>query len=194
VREPFIAAAYDLQSRLYNILCQEFLYAYSDGNEREKHYAENHTVFCIAQYFCWSEIVRKDIQYINIAKSTNAKVLTEKQSAITHHWATDVFPSNLRIFAGEQRAIGEALIHDGDRGLECIGYGAFLKTILPGVEPLIDVLREDVRSLSNEVDTARERLSLIQNALSDLLDVLDPQCRRFSKDRRLKVEFFHEQP
>jgi hypothetical protein len=57
-----------------------------------------------------------------------------------------------------------------------------------GVNPLIDVLRADVMSLESGLNHATERLTKLQNALIDLLDMLDPPpYLRFPADSRSKV-------
>jgi hypothetical protein len=117
------------------------------GNEREKSYVINNTVFLIAQYQCWSEEVRRGIQFIDLGKSGETRKLSRLQDNIYSLWGTDAYPPVLRIFAGEQRAIGDALIQTDGKGLqvsECIGYGPFLKIFTPGTNPLIDALRADV--------------------------------------------------
>lgn len=45
-REPLLRASYDLQSRLYNILCQRFAETYiARGTEREREYGIENTAF-----------------------------------------------------------------------------------------------------------------------------------------------------
>jgi len=190
--EPLARSAYDLQSRLYNILKQNLIDVYLvHGDEREKTYVIDNTVFLIAQFQCWSEQVRRGVQFIDLGKSEKTRELTRLQDSIYSLWGTDAHPPPLRIFAGEQRAIGEALIQTDDKGLEqsgCIGYGAFLKRFTPGANPLIDALRADVSSLgAHGIDSATERLKSVQNALIDLLVMLDPDYIRFPADRRTKV-------
>ena len=53
-REPLGHAAYDLQSRLYNILEKKLIPIYYDsGSDRERSYVLDNTVFLAAQYFAW---------------------------------------------------------------------------------------------------------------------------------------------
>jgi len=109
------------------------------------------------------------------------------QDTIYSLWGADQQPPLLRIFAGEQRALGEALIQTGVRGPECMGYGAFLKTFNNGINPLVDAIREDVSSLGIGLNQATERLTNLQHALIDLLKMLDPDYLRFPEDRRSKL-------
>lgn len=186
--EPLARSAYDLQSRLYNIIRQGFADAYiNHGDAREKAYVINNTVFLIGQYLCWTELVRKEIQFIDLGESNKTRDLLRLQDNIYNIWGTDQQHPLFRIFAGEQRALGEGLIQIGVRGPECMGYGAFLKTFKNGVNPLVDAVGRDVSALGNGVGQATERLTNIQHALIDLLKMLDPDYLRFPEDRRSKV-------
>src|ERR1051325_3451115 len=62
-REPLANAAYDLQSRLFNILERNLLQRYvKGGNERTRSYVIDNTTYVIAQYLAWTEIIRREIQ------------------------------------------------------------------------------------------------------------------------------------
>jgi hypothetical protein len=186
--EPLARSAYDLQSRLYNILRQGLIDVYLvHGNDRERSYVTNNTAFLIGQYLCWTELVRREIQFIDLGESNKTRELLRLQDTIYSLWGTDQQPPLLRIFAGEQRAIGEALIQTGARGPECMGYGAFLRTFDKGANPLIDALRADVMLLDKEFAQATERLKNLQHALIDLLKMLDPEYLRFPENRRSKA-------
>lgn len=187
-REPLARSAYDLQSRLYNILKQELVPIYLvRGNQRERDYVVNNTAFLVAQYFCWTEMVRREIQFIDLGEDDKTRKLLSLQDNISVRWGTDGHSRLFRIFAGEQRAIGEALIRTGARGPECMGYGVFLTTFNEGASLLIDALRTDIVSLGNNMNQAAERLTRLQNGLIDLLKILDPDDLRFPKERKSKV-------
>lgn len=187
-REPLGRAAYDLQSRLYNILRQNLLPVYYDqGDDRERSYVVDNTSFLVAQYFAWTEIVRRDIQYIDLGQDEQTRRLARLQDEIYSLFQTDRFGRHFRVFAGEQRAIGERMIKEGPRGLECLGYAAYLDQVTKSNDRLIEAMRSDVRSLSANLSQARPRLVALQHALIDLLEFLDPDFVRFPKDRRSKV-------
>src|SRR5262249_50374327 len=68
--EPLARAAYDLQSRFYNILQLELIDMFLvRGDDREKAYVVNNTAFLIGQYLCWTEMVRREIQYIDLGSN-----------------------------------------------------------------------------------------------------------------------------
>jgi len=187
-REPLARAAYDLQSRLYNILQADLLGAFYDhGDDRERSYVRDNTAFLLAQYFAWTEIVRRDLQYIDLGQDEQTRKLARLQDDIYSLFQTDRYNRLFRVFAGEQRAIGERMIQNGSQGRECIGYAAYLDQVAKGGDRLTDALRNDVQDLSTHLPTARPRLVALQHALIDLLTFLDPDFIRFPKERRTKV-------
>jgi len=185
---PLLHAVYDLQSRLYNIIAQGFVNAYYiKGNDSERDYVVNNTVFVIAQYFAWTEIIRREIQFIDFQDSESTRKLSELRDNIYGLWQTDSFSDPFRIWAGEQRAIGELMIEDVNNHHSCIGYAAFLNKLQNNDEPLIKKLQTDVESLSKSGTDSFNRLRDIQHVLIDILDYLDPEYIRFPKDRRSYV-------
>jgi hypothetical protein len=186
--EPLARSAYDLQSRLYNIMRQNLVEVYlTRGSDRERFYVTENTIFLVCQYLCCTELVRREIQFIDLGESARTRNLLRLQDKIYSLWGTDQQPPSFRIFAGEQRALGEALIQTGARGPECMGYGAFLKNFDSGVNPLVDALRGEMTSLENGLNRAAERLTKLQHALIDLLAMLDPDYLRFPQNRRSKL-------
>jgi len=187
-REPLARAAYDLQSRLFNILQQNLLGVYYQrGDEHERSYVVDNTAFLMAQYFAWTEIVRRDIQYIDLGLDEQTRQLARRQDEVYSLFQTDGFDRLFRVFAGEQRAIGERMIREGTRGLECLGYAAYLDQLATSKDRLLEALRADVRTASVRLVPARPRLVAIQHALIDLLAFLDPDFVRFPRERRTKA-------
>jgi hypothetical protein len=187
-KEPLARAAYDLQSRIYNILELRLTETYlRGGDDRERAYVIENTVFLIAQYMSWTEIIRRDVQFIDLGEDHRTAELLRLQDDIFSIFQDDS-QKCLRIFAGEQRALGEYLIVDDDRGPQCLGYGAFLSLMGDSPPTLFDYLMQDVGSLASGIRAARPRLVALQHALINLLAFLDPEFLRFSEDRRRKVE------
>ncbi|MET4388230.1 hypothetical protein ABIB73_003992 [Bradyrhizobium sp. F1.4.3] len=187
-REPLARAAYDLQSRIQNILRQNMIGAFvAKGDEREKTYVINNTAFLVGQYLCWTELTRREIQFIDLGSTERTRKLTKLQDQISGLFGTDQYKKPFRLFSGEQRAVGEALIEEGAKGPQCVGYGTFLKRVDSGAYPFIDGLRKDVSSLEQNLEAGESRLAALDHALIDLLDLLDPEYVRFDKDKRTKV-------
>lgn len=186
--EPLTRSAYDLQSRFFNILRQNLVEVYlRNGSDREKTYVKENTTFLMAQYMCWTEIVRREVSLTDLSDNEKTRNLIKVQDDIYGIWGSDRYPPLLRVFAGEQRAIGEALMLEGPRGPECMGYNKFLNSFGAGANPLIDALRDDVEKLETNSKNATDRMTKIQNALIDLLLVVDPQYLRFAAERRTKA-------
>jgi hypothetical protein len=109
--EPLARASYDLQSRIYNILRQGLVDIYlTHGNDRTKNYVINNTLYLIAQYFCYVELARQEVRFIDLGENKRPLQFQNLQDMISSKWLSDAEPPSLRIFAGEQRALGETLI------------------------------------------------------------------------------------
>jgi hypothetical protein len=188
-REPLGRAAYDLQSRIYNIIKSDFLNAYlENGDERTKKYAIKNTLFVIAQYFARTELVRQEIQFIDLGADEDTRKLSELQDSIYSIWQTNAYGDPLfRVFAGEQRAIGERLIRECARGPECMGYASFLDFYQEHPDPLLTAVEADVAALGTNLPRALPRLIALQHALVELLDFLDPNYVRFPEKNRSKL-------
>jgi hypothetical protein len=196
--EPLGRAAYDLQSRIYNMIARpdaehphrgRFLEVYlRRGDKRTRNYAAKNTLFLIAQYFAWTELARREIQFIDLGADKQTRKLAELQDKIYNLWQTDRHDPLLRIFAGEQRALGERLIRDAQRGPECMGYASFLDFYKANPDPLLCALESEILSLGTSLNRARPRLVAMQHALLDLLAFIDPQFVRFPERTRTKLE------
>jgi hypothetical protein len=189
-REPLAQSAFDLQSRIYNILELNFIETFLvRGDPLEQTYAVENTTFLIAQYFAFAEIIRREIFQINLEDEAETRKLAELQSGITSKFRSDGFGFSkaFRLFAGEQRAIGERLLVAEPDRLGCIGYARFLDWRQTSTDPLVEKLRADVLSLRDGLDPARDRLVAIQAALVDLLDFLDSKHVRFPSHLRTKL-------
>jgi hypothetical protein len=189
--EPLLRSAYDLQSRLYNILMTDFVGRYlRGGSGRRQQYALCNTVFLMAQYFAWTEIIRTAIQFVDLGDNEQTRRLARLQSRIFELFTTHEFEPLFQVFAGEQRALGERMIRQGESGPECIGYGAFLEQSNGegGFHPIATYIMGDLEALEDQPLVAKRRLTEVQNALIDLLDFLDPQFVRFDEATRSKVQ------
>ncbi len=187
-REPLLHAAFELQSRIFNIIRQHFLPAfYVKGSKRERSYAIENTLYAIAQYLCWTEIIRKDIQFMDLGEIDVTRRLAELQGTVCSLFLTSRLGRNFRLFIGEQRAIGECMIMGNEDRLQCRGYAAFVEDNSKEFRYWFDSLKEDIDFLSNERSQIVERLTKLQHTLVDLIEFLDPDCIRFSKERRLRI-------
>lgn len=175
-RGPLIHAAYNLQSRLHTILTKpDFLdvLCSGDNTSRERRYYIDNTAYVVAQYFAWAEIIRREIFQLDLGEVEGNRSLSALLDAMYGHWQDDRYGKTLRVFAGEQRAIGEAMLTgSGSAGeRQVLGYGEFLKRV--DALPFINDFRTELGH-RDAVLGAIERLRVVQHALVDLTSLLDP--------------------
>lgn len=193
-------AAYDLQSRLYNILRGHevdrlpgpgngFLTAcLTRGSSREADYVRRSTVFVLAEYLGWVEILRGDVQFLDLGKSgTNRSVMTQISRIQQFLNRIDPHSNELRVFRAHQRAIGEVMVlADGGPGRRrCLGYAEFCARLEddPRFAYWFEPLLADVDRLAADTAPAVPRLTALQQQLVTLIDLLDPRGDRFPQFR-----------
>ena len=189
-REPLGRAAYELQSRIFNIITRGFLTIYlQNGDGRTRSFAINHTLFVIAQYFAWTELIRREIQFIDLGADQETRRLAQLQHKIYSCWQSDKYGHPiLRVFGGEQHAIGERIIWERPRGPQCMGFASFLDYLNGCPDPLICALKADVEALEPHLEQAIPRLTELQHSLIDLVVFLDPGAVRFPEKNRIKID------
>lgn len=179
-REPLAHSAYDLQAKIYNIIRQGLLQVYYvNGNNEEREYSLKNTVYVIAQYLCWKEIIRREIQYFDLGEIENTRKLTELMDEIQKYFLTDMYSPLFRVFKGEQRAIGEKMIVEENGTLSCMGYALFVENNDEKFLKWFSKLEKDVDLLSQGNISNAERLFPLHHAVIDLINFLDENHVRF---------------
>ena len=189
-RDPLVRAAFDLQSRLYNIVTHDFLGTYYvRGTAREKHYALENTLYVIGEYFGWVEVMRREIQFLDMRDVDRNRQLAARLDVIADTFLAFRPDTTLRAFRGEQRAIGEVMMTTSPSGTrECIGYAAFItRRDEAAFSRWFEKLGDDVKLLAAEPGLHVERAVALQQVLIDLLDFLDPVHQYFPDSRRGKL-------
>jgi hypothetical protein len=183
-RDPLITAAFDLQSRIYNMCRQGFLYVYLlNGSDSQKMYAELHTLYVFAEYLGWVEIIRREIQFLNLQEIEQTKEVRGLLDGVATNLLSDnpALGRPFMLFRGEQRAIGEIVIRsiedqDGHRHLQCMGYAEFTERMAdPAFARWFAPYREQLAEAAADARVQSNRLVNIQNALVKLLEALDTQ-------------------
>lgn len=186
-REPLVAAAFELQGRLYNILTFGFLGKYLvNGDEAQKTYAVENTLYVVAQYFGWSEILRREIQFLSFSDSKQSRAVAERQRRIVELFQSDDpdLGRPFLIWRGEQRAIGERMIATTNGRVECLGYASFLERREPEFRRWFERLEKEIGEIA---EAPNRRVIELQHALVDLIRELDPQSLRYSDEVLEKV-------
>lgn len=196
-REPLLRAAFDLQSRIYNIVGQGFLHRYLQlGDPANQEYACRNTVFVVAEYLGWVEILRRGVQFLDLGDVRRNQLLVERLEAIGTILSTDrQFQGAVpRMFRGEQRAVGELMMQPtqaGEQGAvgQCIGYAAFNARLDqdPPFAHWFAPLERDIRQLAADPAPDHRRLVALQHALLDLIDFLDDPPARFPAEQRSRL-------
>ena len=171
-REPLAAAAFDLQSRLYNILRLGFFARWGDGDRAQD--AVVTTLFRIAQYFGWSEILRRDIQFLAFPEDEETRRVTELQSQITACFLTHSYGTAMMIWSDEQRAIGERMIVEEHDKVLCMGYAAFRERC----DEVFGAWGGRVRAELTD-ERGHMRLRDVQHRLCELVETLDRRRVRY---------------
>lgn len=168
-REPLARAAYDLQSRLYNLVnCKAGVFL-DHPDQRLRGYFAQSTLFLLSQYFAWMELTRRDLQFVDLGDDEETKKLYELTERIAERFShgddinvyTGAYTGTtaLWIFKMEQRAIGESMIIEENGKPSCLGYGAFVERL--DSNPLLALLGSDLAD--------RAKIESNCNRLVDLL-------------------------
>jgi hypothetical protein len=174
-RKPLAAAAFDLQSRLRNILDHAFL-AYLSSSKERREQAINSTLFRVAQYFGWAEALRQGIQFLDFNEPAQSREVSNLIGKVSRLWATDKSGQSLMIWYEAQRAIGELMLVERDELFSVMGFAKFSAEV-DRFEPWLGELKESLGSGEAE---RSERLVALQNALVELVRELDPHGIQFS--------------
>ena len=183
-REPLLQTAFDLQSRIWNIVEGDFLetYYFSERGE-QRDYARDNTLYVLAEYLGWSEILRREVQFLDLGDEQRNREFNKLRDAVRRTLLTDDHPPPFRVFNGQQRAIGELMLcpssADGERRQECLGYAAFTERLQkPEFATWFTGPREDLDLIAREPELHEDRLRALQAALIDLINFLDPSGAR----------------
>jgi hypothetical protein len=189
-REPLVGAAFEMQARIYNISTGRFF-----GADRSSYHVD-HTLFVFAQYFGWREIILQEIQFMDFGDMPATKKLTELLERVTHTISATMpdLPANFQLFRGEQRAIGEKMMvsigttSQASPSHRCLGYASFVEALnRSDFDVWFTKLRAYLEYLESSDKPDFRRLSLLQNVLIDLIDLLDPDCVRTPHNLRNRM-------
>ncbi|RPF33217.1 hypothetical protein [Streptomyces sp. TLI_185] len=187
-RDPLLWAAFDLQSRLHNIVERGFLpFCYQDETGRDREYARRSTLHVLGEYLGQVEILRRRIQFLDLGRRRHNRAVVERFTAIATVLNEDggYDDRHFRIFRSDQRALGEIMIKED--GESCLGYAEFCRRLegepefAAWFQPLLESLDEQARS-----PEPHRRLRDLQLALVELIDLLDPNGDQFPERPRVR--------
>ncbi|GAA4882482.1 hypothetical protein [Actinomycetospora straminea] len=199
---PLARSAFDLQSRLYNIAN-----GHSGGADPE--YFRMNTLYLLAEFLGWLEIVRREIQFLDLEGEASARGLKRQLHELQRRLArtgTESTGDLMYLYWGQQRAIGEVMIvarpdapaRGAGPSSECIGYA---KSVERQGEPNFSKWFDRIGGQIDQLRQARQpgkkiqlphRLVYLQSDLVDLINLLDPNKIRLPGERgKLTSYGFH---
>lgn len=185
-REPLLLAAFHLQARFYNIVNGDFIARHMGADQEERQYARASTLFRVGDYFGWIEVLRRDLQFLDLGEAAKTSELVERLDLVSHTFSnTDWFPKSVfHLFRDEQRGIGEVMLEPvaGEaRRYQCIGYATFVERLELDTKfaRWFNRLSAEVDQLIHPAPGQLDRLIEVQHALINVINFLDPDGRRF---------------
>jgi hypothetical protein len=179
--EPLARAAFDLQSRLYNICMLDFVTA----SRLPGDYRRLSTLWLFGQFLAWGEILRREVQIIDYGDVRKTAAFQQHLFDVTDILAHGPSASHgvFHLYRAEQRAIGELMVLERPtegRGSDSMGYADFVQRIEtdPAFARWFAALDDDIARLADGVSVG-VRAVLVQRALVDLIDFCDPHRVRF---------------
>ncbi|HZM81230.1 MAG TPA: hypothetical protein VFC19_36350 [Candidatus Limnocylindrales bacterium] len=192
-REPLLLAANSLQSRFHNGVGGDYLHRFLHcGDPEEERYARDFTVYAIAEYLCWVEIIRRDLRFLDLGSEERTREFNRHLEGVSRIFLDihEHLMPQFRLFRGQQRAIGELMMVDTPGGKDCMTYPEFASKLDkdPAFEAWFKRLRQDVDSFLTQDWYGNIRQVHVQWALIDLIDFLDPNRIRLTQSREKLVE------
>jgi hypothetical protein len=192
-RDPFLWSVHDLRSRIRTILHEEFLTRFLINGEDQilpdgdamRAYARRHTMFVLAEYLGWVEIIRRTVGFLDLGDQRRNQRLLEHLSVIRRVlFAADLSPV-FHVLIGQQRGIGELMIvpdREGEeRSWRCIGFAEFCERLdtSPSFASWFERLEHGITGYASQPAKNDDRLVELSTRLTQLIDFLDPTRTRF---------------
>jgi hypothetical protein len=178
-REPLLAASYELQSRLYNVLQLKFVESYiSNDTLGKRSPAIESTLYVFAQYFGWREIIRQEVQYLRFSKDRQSREIDHLLQTIGEAFLSDKYGPQFMLWRAEQRGLGERMIVSADSKMTCLGYASFIEN-RSTMEKWLGPLERDLQNIQAG---GRKRLIELQHELLDLVRRLDDKQKRYPSE------------
>jgi hypothetical protein len=173
-RGPLLDVAADLGRRIHHIRHQEF-YKYAASASGHDQQAKLTTMFRLAQYFGWCEILRTEVQVLHFEHEHDTQLVAKLIGDITWAFSNDVVDDGSRgsLWPEEQRGVGEMMVarNEGSSST-CHGYARFVDEYNKCFATWMDTFADFV--LAREA-TDSHRLRLVQWGLLGLVKQLDEE-------------------
>jgi hypothetical protein len=171
-RGPLLHAASDLGSRVDKIRNRDFL---DQAGIHDSEYAKLSTLFRVAQYCGWREVLRREVQLMRFDRESDTQAVAAFIGFATWSMASDKHDGTSGlIWPEQQRGIGELMLSERPDGTSSVcGFATFRRSYREQFAPWM----EDVASAWLSDDARRgDRLAMLQLALYGLVSLLDEEC------------------
>jgi hypothetical protein len=175
-REPLLAASYELQARLHNILRNRFIEDFIDC-EAPIHRASaiDSTLYVFAQFFGWREAIRREVQFLRFGTDMQTREVARLLRDIAETFLDKDYGPQFMIWRVEQRGFGERMLSTDNGKPTCLGYASFIDQ-RDKMDRWLAPLEHDLRHLQ---DDGRRRLTDLQHQLLELVERLDADHTRY---------------
>jgi hypothetical protein len=182
-REPLLLAAFDLQARICNIVQDGFFARHlASADPQEQQYARVSTLYRVGDFFGWTEILRRDLQFLDLGDNQRTRELAgclAEVSLVFSDTTQRHRDGAFHLFRDEQRAIGELMLEPmaGDlRRHQCIGFATFTARLEEddAFARWFQRLSGETAALADPAPGQLDRLVSIQHALIEVIRFLDP--------------------
>ena len=191
-REPLLLAANSLQSRLHNGINGDYLHGFLYcGDPEEERYARHFTVYTLAEYFCWVEIIRRELRFLDLGDETQTRTFNAHLERISSIFGSSRYEhAHFRLFRGRQQAIGQLMMVRREGGIDVMTYPDFDERVVldPEFHRWFAQLLKDVDAFLTYDWIGNMRQVDAQWALIDLIDFLDPGRIRLTDNREKLME------
>jgi len=179
-RGPLLAVAFDLQDRLDNILNpkRDFLAGYGQENNPRRDDAVKTTLYRIAQYFCWVEIIRRDRLFLEFREPEATRIVSDLVADARDTFADDRFGPDFMLWREEQRAIGERMIDRHGETANCVGYATFVEQYAKDYARWFERFEA---SFDRKTARMSRRFQELRRILRSLVAALDPDELRYKR-------------
>ena len=169
------------------------------GDPDERQYAIMSTLWVVGQYLGWVEILRREVQYLDLgSRSVNRRLQLRLNDIAAAFAANARGPADsFCLFRTDQRAIGEFMVTSRDTGSgeqrpDCLGFAEFVERYDAAVRdaassgalarpPMVSWGARCIKDLKLAASDPRRtrRLVGVQRRLIDLVNLLDPERVRY---------------
>lgn len=193
-RDPLLWSVHDLRSRIRTILEEGFLSRFlaigedpilGDGDKFMRPYARRHTMFVLAEYLGWVEIVRRSVGFLDLGDRKRNRRLVELLSMVRRVLFAVDLGQFFHVPIGQQRGIGELMIVPDStsegRGWRCIGFAEFCSRLDndPSFSAWFERLERAIVEYAMRPEQGNNRLVELNLRLTDLIDFFDADGARF---------------